>query len=75
MAEVVTARACAPFSRLLPLIHCCLKSNGVGLLLKGASWRDELTGVKKDWTMNLVEVPSITDASGVILKLEGLKPS
>ena len=75
MAEVVTARACAPFSRLLPLIHCCLKPNGVGLLLKGASWRDELTVVKKDWTMNLVEVPSITDASGVILKLEGLKPS
>ena len=72
-ADVVTARACAPLPRLLPWVYGRLRADGTAFLLKGANWRDELAVVEKDWTMKLAEIPSCTDASGVILKLEGLK--
>ena len=71
-ADVVTARACAPLPRLLPWVFGLLRADGTALLLKGANWRDELTAVEKGWTMNPIEIPSQTDTSGVILKLEGL---
>jgi len=71
-ADVVTARACAPLTRLLPWVSGLLATDGVALLLKGATWRRELTAAEKEWTMKTAEIPSLTDASGVILKLEGL---
>ena len=74
-ADVVTARACAPLIRLLPWVHRCLGAGGVALLSKGLNWRDELTTAEKHWSMGLAEIPSITDTSGVILKLEGLNPN
>mgnify|MGYP001192634730 CR=1 FL=1 len=74
-ADVVTARACAPLIRLLPWVYRCLRADGVALLSKGLSWRDELTTAEKHWNMGLAEIPSVTDTSGVILKLEGLNPN
>ena len=71
-ADVVTARACAPLKRLFPWVSRVIDPAGTALLLKGAAWRDELTVAEKEWKMRMVEFPSITDASGVILKLEGL---
>jgi len=71
-ADVVTARACAPLHRLLPLANGIVKSRGTALFLKGAGWPDELTAAGKAWTMKSAEIPSLTDTSGVILKLEGL---
>ena len=73
-ADVVTSRACAPLCRLFPLVHQCLQPNGVAFLLKGANWRDELTAAEKDWKIQIKEIPSLTDTSGVILRLEGLNP-
>ena len=73
--DVVTARACAPLPRLLPWIFGRLRAEGTAVLLKGANWRDELTAAEKDWTMKPLEIPSRTDTSGVILKLEGLNPN
>ncbi len=72
LADVVTCRACAPLGRLLPLVHRCMRPDGMALLLKGANWRHELTAAEKDWTMQVTEIPSLTDSSGVILKLEGI---
>ena len=74
-ADVVTARACAPLTRLLPWVFGQLRAGGTALLLKGANWRDELTAVEKGWTMNVSKISSRTDTSGVILKLEGLNPN
>ena len=74
-ADVVTARACAPLSRLLPWVFGQLRADGTALLLKGANWRDELTAAEKGWTLTAAKIPSRTDASGVILKLEGLNPN
>jgi len=71
-ADIVTARACAPLTRLLPWVGALLNEGGTAYLLKGAAWRDELTAAEKDWTMEWAEIPSLTDTSGVILKLEGL---
>ena len=71
-ADVVTARACAPLPRLLPWVFGLLRAEGTALLLKGANWRDELTAAEKGWKMDSTEIPSQTDTSGVILKLEGL---
>ena len=75
VADVVTARACAPLPRLLPWVFGRLRADGIALLLKGANWRDELTAAEKDWTLTLAKIPSCTDTSGVILKLEGLNPN
>ena len=74
-ADVVTARACAPLVRLLPWVYRCLRADGVALLSKGLNWRDELTTAEKHWNMQVAEIPSVTDTSGVILKLEGLNPN
>lgn len=74
-ADVVTARACAPLNRLLPLVHQCMSRDGAALLLKGAKWKDELTAARKKWTMEASEFSSLTDASGVVLKLRGLAPN
>ena len=75
MADVVTARACAPLPRLLPWVFGRLRADGIALLLKGANWRDELTAAEKDWTLTSAKIQSCTDPSGVILKLEGLNPN
>ena len=75
VADVVTARACAPLPRLLPWVFGRLRADGTALLLKGANWRDELTAVEKGWTLTSAKIPSCTDTSGVILKLEGLNPN
>ena len=75
MADVVTARACAPLPRLLPWVFSRLRADGTALLLKGANWRDELTAAEKGWTLTAAKIPSRTDSSGVILKLEGLNPN
>ena len=75
VADVVTARACAPLPRLLPWVFGRLRADGTALLLKGANWRDELTAAEKGWTLTAAKIPSRTDASGVILKLEGLNPN
>ncbi len=75
VADVVTARACAPLPRLLPWVFRRLRAGGTALLLKGTNWRDELTAAEKDWTMRFEEISSRTNSSGVILKLEGLKPN
>ena len=74
-ADVVTARACAPLSKLLPLVHRSMRPNGVALLLKGAHWRNELTAANKEWRIQMEEIPSLTNSSGVVLKLEGFNPN
>jgi len=73
-ADVVTARACAPLTRLLPWTSGLLKESGTALFLKGGKARDELTEARKEWTMKAIEIPSQTNNSGVILKLENLSP-
>ena len=70
VADVVTARACAPLDKLLPLAQRFIGPNTVCLFLKGEHIADELTAARRDWRMQAARLPSRADPRGVILKLE-----
>jgi 16S rRNA (guanine527-N7)-methyltransferase len=70
--EVVTARAVAPLSRLLPYAQTFWAAKTVGLFLKGQNVGVELTEVRKSWRMKLETHPSQSDPSGVILEIREL---
>jgi 16S rRNA (guanine527-N7)-methyltransferase len=70
--DVVTARALAPLDVLLDYSQrfCTLRT--VCLLLKGQSVAAELTDARKSWRMKVRQHQSVTDPSGVILKIQEL---
>lgn len=45
-ADIVTARAFAPMSRMVPLLRRHLRIGGRAVLNKGRAWRDEVTEVE-----------------------------
>jgi 16S rRNA (guanine527-N7)-methyltransferase len=69
-ADVVTARACAPLDKLLPLAQRFIGPNTLCLFLKGEHAEEELTAARRGWRMSVVRHPSRADPRGVILKLE-----
>lgn len=71
-AAVLTARALAPLDRLLGLAEPLLTADTVCLLLKGQSFQEELTRASKTWTMRVQPSASLSDRSGVVLKLWGI---
>jgi len=71
-ADVITARALAPLTKLLEYANLHLAEGGQCIFLKGKQWREELTEVRKSWIMKESNVSSISDSSGMVLKLEGL---
>ncbi len=68
-ADVVTARALAPLSRLLDWAVPHLGPGGVCLFLKGRGAEDELTATAKEWNIALDRVPSLTDPGGIVLQI------
>lgn len=72
-ADIVTARACAPLPRLLPVIARILRPNGVALLLKGQTGQVELTQTEKHWKMRSSMIASRSDPGGVILQLQDIQ--
>ena len=70
MADVVTARACAPLDKLLPLAQRFIGPNTLCLFLKGEHAEEELTAARRGWRMSVARHPSRADPRGVILKLE-----
>lgn len=74
-ADVVTARACAPLPRLLGYVARHLRADtGVGLLLKGRGAAAELTRARETWKMQADCVASISEPSGVVLRLGAICP-
>ena len=71
-AGVVTARACAPLPKLLGLAWPFTREDGLCLFLKGRKADKELTESAKNWTMDVSKSTSLSDPSGVILKVENL---
>jgi 16S rRNA (guanine527-N7)-methyltransferase len=69
-ADVVTARACAPLDRLLPLAERFIGPRTTCLFLKGQRADEELTAAGKAWTMTTSRYPSRADPSGVVLSLQ-----
>ena len=74
-ADIVTARALAPLSKLLGYVYRRLRPGGVAFLHKGATVEQELTPACKDWKMHLRKHQSQTDPNGMILEVRDLVPS
>lgn len=72
-AQVVTARALAPLSRLLEWGTRFLQPDGFCLFLKGRNAEDELTTASAGWRMATNRIPSRTNADGVILELSDIR--
>lgn len=68
--DVVTARACAPLDRLLPLAERFIGPTTRCLFLKGGQVDEELTAAREAWTMSASCHPSRTDPRGVVLVLD-----
>ncbi|MFV3127328.1 16S rRNA (guanine(527)-N(7))-methyltransferase RsmG [Niveispirillum sp. KHB5.9] len=73
-ADVVSARALAELTLLLPWAHGMLRPGGVCLFPKGRTAEDELTAVKDSWNMRIERFPSQTDPAGTILRISDLSP-
>ncbi len=71
-AGIVTARALAPVSDLLHYARSFSDKSTVYLFLKGERVEAELTTARERWNMRIDKAPSLSDARGVILRLEGV---
>jgi 16S rRNA (guanine527-N7)-methyltransferase len=74
-ADIVTARAFAPLHRLLPLAWHHLSPQGQIILLKGEAVDAEITEARRAWTFDAQQTPSLSDETGCVLKITGLKPA
>ena len=68
-AEVVTARALAPLSKLLKWTGEFLTDDRVALFMKGRDFRREIEDSHGDWKFDLVEHPSRIDPAGCVLEI------
>lgn len=71
--DVVTARALAPLTDLLPLAVPLLAAGGRHLLLKGRTAEAELVAAAETWTMRVAVEPSIADPRGRVLILDEVR--
>jgi 16S rRNA (guanine527-N7)-methyltransferase len=72
-ADALTARALAPLPRMLELAERFLSSDSVCLFLKGRSVAHELTNARRGWHMVAEKLPSLSQATGVVLQLRGVR--
>jgi 16S rRNA (guanine527-N7)-methyltransferase len=71
-ADVVTARAVAPLTRLLGFARPCFARGAKGLFLKSEGVQAEIDEARLAWRFTCNLVPSRSDPRGRILKVEGL---
>jgi 16S rRNA (guanine527-N7)-methyltransferase len=74
-AALVTARALAPLTQLLPMAARLLRPGGVCLFPKGQSAEREIAEVQGAWTMRVERHISQIDHSGVILRISEIAPA
>lgn len=70
--DVVTARACAPMTRLLGFAEPYLHRGATGLFLKGQDVAAELTEARKAWSFASELLPSQSDPRGRIVQVKRL---
>lgn len=74
-SDVVVARALAPLAQLLDYAEPFLRSAGADatcIFLKGARAEEELTEASKSWTMKVERFQSVSDPSGIILRIRDI---
>jgi 16S rRNA (guanine527-N7)-methyltransferase len=72
-ADVVTARGLAPLPRLLEFAARFLAPATLSLFLKGRNLAGELTEARKNWHMTAHMSPSLSEPTGVVLELQGVR--
>ena len=72
VVDVVTARACAPLSRLLGHASRYLDSNTRGLFLKGRNIDVELADARRMWRFDSTLLPSLSAPEGHVVAIERL---
>lgn len=70
--DIVTARACAPMTKLLGFAEPYLRSGAVGLFLKGQDVETELAEARKAWTFDADMRTSQSDPRGRIVQVKRL---
>jgi len=70
--DVVTARACAPMTKLLGFSWPYLHRGALGLFLKGQDVEIELSEARKSWKFAAELRPSQSDPRGRIVQVKGL---
>ncbi|TCS64853.1 16S rRNA (guanine(527)-N(7))-methyltransferase RsmG [Varunaivibrio sulfuroxidans] len=70
--DILTSRALARLDALLDLGRPHIKEKGMCLLLKGRQGPEELTQAQKRWKMDATWRQSLSDESGLVLKLENI---
>jgi 16S rRNA (guanine527-N7)-methyltransferase len=70
--DIVTARACAPLSRLLGYAQPYLKRGAQALFLKGQDVASELEDAARIWDFDADVSPSLSDARGRIVRIRRL---
>ena len=71
-AEIVTARACAPLTRLLGFAAPFMKLGARGLFLKGEGADEEIAQARKAWSFQVKVHPSLSDRRGRVLSVTEL---
>ncbi|PQO24432.1 16S rRNA (guanine(527)-N(7))-methyltransferase RsmG [Rhodobacteraceae bacterium WD3A24] len=71
-ADVVSARALAPLTRLLDLAERHLAPGGQALFLKGRQHDAEIEQALDRWRFSVQKIRSITDPDAVVLKIKGV---
>jgi 16S rRNA (guanine527-N7)-methyltransferase len=69
-ADVVTARALASLDTLLRYSSSLLKTGTIGLFPKGRDLDRELTDARLNWHLDLVLLPSLTEADARIVRID-----
>ena len=71
--DIITSRACAKILKLLDWSSPFLSPYTEVWLLKGEKFEEELTEAKACWTMEINRYQSLSDPTGVILRLRGIE--
>jgi 16S rRNA (guanine527-N7)-methyltransferase len=68
-ANLMTARALAPLSKLLEHAHTHLDKTGICVFHKGENWQSEVRDARENWSFNLKEHLSKGNQSSVLLEI------
>ncbi len=69
----ITSRAFSNVTKFLGDISQKIDANGDVLLLKGKSWQSEIDEAKHNWNFDYTINQSITDDSGVVIRITNIK--
>lgn len=72
-AEVISARALAPLSKLLTAAQRHLAQGGICLFPKGENFAQEINEARQEFEFEHQTIQSLTDPNGVILIVHGIR--